>query len=235
MDPLPLSRAFTLVEPGPVILVTTHDGTRPNIMTVSWTMVRSFDAEYRVVEPLVERAVRQPRMRACHPDRRNDRYGGRHRDVLGCRYRQVRAVRPHGRSGTSCAGAADQGVPGQYRMPRRGAHRAAGARTAAGVRGPYRCSPDRHSAASCCRRRDLHRRWRAVRPARSDAGQAARRAVGGPKRSPTMVKRAAAQLRQTGHSCIMQPLQVASEGRADKICLVQKGVSDPVADVGRRQ
>jgi len=45
MDPLPLSRAFTLVEPGPVILVTTHDGTRPNIMTISWTMVRSFDAE----------------------------------------------------------------------------------------------------------------------------------------------------------------------------------------------
>lgn len=46
MDPLPLSRAFTLVEPGPVILVTTHDGTRPNIMTISWTMVRSFDAEF---------------------------------------------------------------------------------------------------------------------------------------------------------------------------------------------
>ena len=46
MDPLPLSRAFTLVEPGPVILLTTHDGTRPNIMTVSWTMVRSYDAEF---------------------------------------------------------------------------------------------------------------------------------------------------------------------------------------------
>ena len=45
MDPLPLSRAFTLVEPGPVILMTTHVGTRPNIMTISWTMVRSFDAE----------------------------------------------------------------------------------------------------------------------------------------------------------------------------------------------
>lgn len=46
MDPLPLFRAFTLVEPGPVILVTTLDGTRPNIMTVSWTMVRSFNAEF---------------------------------------------------------------------------------------------------------------------------------------------------------------------------------------------
>lgn len=46
MDPLPLFRAFTLVEPGPVILMTTHDGTRPNIMTITWTMFRSFDADF---------------------------------------------------------------------------------------------------------------------------------------------------------------------------------------------
>ena len=37
-----LSRAFTLVEPGPVVLVTTHDGKRANILTVSWTMVLDF-------------------------------------------------------------------------------------------------------------------------------------------------------------------------------------------------
>lgn len=46
MDPLPLSRAFTLIEPGPVVLVTTHDGTKPNIMTITWTMARGFDAEF---------------------------------------------------------------------------------------------------------------------------------------------------------------------------------------------
>lgn len=46
MEPLPLSRAFTLIEPGPVVLVTTHDGTRPNVMTISWTMVRNFEAEF---------------------------------------------------------------------------------------------------------------------------------------------------------------------------------------------
>ncbi|KFE33608.1 flavin reductase family protein [Thioclava atlantica] len=46
MIPLPLSRTFTLIEPGPVVLVTTHDGTRANIMTISWTMVRSFDATF---------------------------------------------------------------------------------------------------------------------------------------------------------------------------------------------
>ena len=46
MEMLQLSQAFTLIEPGPVVLVTTHDGTKPNIMTISWTMVRSFEAEF---------------------------------------------------------------------------------------------------------------------------------------------------------------------------------------------
>ncbi|KFE33399.1 flavin reductase family protein [Thioclava atlantica] len=46
MEPFALTRAFTLIEPGPVVLVTTHDGTRPNIMTITWTMVRGFDAEF---------------------------------------------------------------------------------------------------------------------------------------------------------------------------------------------
>ncbi|HEX7006613.1 MAG TPA: flavin reductase family protein, partial [Alphaproteobacteria bacterium] len=32
----------TLIEPGPVVLVTTNDGTRNNIMTISWTMVVDF-------------------------------------------------------------------------------------------------------------------------------------------------------------------------------------------------
>jgi flavin reductase (DIM6/NTAB) family NADH-FMN oxidoreductase RutF len=42
MRPLKLSKAFTLVEPGPVVLVTTHDGKKNNIMTISWTMVLDF-------------------------------------------------------------------------------------------------------------------------------------------------------------------------------------------------
>ena len=37
-----LNQAFTLIEPGPVALVTTHDGTTNNIMTISWTMVIDF-------------------------------------------------------------------------------------------------------------------------------------------------------------------------------------------------
>ena len=42
MRNLPIGKAFTLMECGPVILVTTHDGTRDNIMTISWTMVLDF-------------------------------------------------------------------------------------------------------------------------------------------------------------------------------------------------
>jgi flavin reductase (DIM6/NTAB) family NADH-FMN oxidoreductase RutF len=42
MRKMPLSIAFTLVEPGPVVLVTTHDGKKNNVMTISWTMVVDF-------------------------------------------------------------------------------------------------------------------------------------------------------------------------------------------------
>ena len=42
MRRMKLSRAFTLIEPGPVVLVTTHDGRKNNIMTISWTMVVDF-------------------------------------------------------------------------------------------------------------------------------------------------------------------------------------------------
>jgi flavin reductase (DIM6/NTAB) family NADH-FMN oxidoreductase RutF len=42
MRQLRLNRAFTLIEPGPVVLVTTHDGRKNNAMTISWTMVVDF-------------------------------------------------------------------------------------------------------------------------------------------------------------------------------------------------
>lgn len=42
MTSLPIEKAFTLIEPGPVILVTTHDNDRDNIMTISWHMVVDF-------------------------------------------------------------------------------------------------------------------------------------------------------------------------------------------------
>ena len=42
MRQLKLSKAFTLMESGPVVLLTTRDGQKDNIMTISWTMVLDF-------------------------------------------------------------------------------------------------------------------------------------------------------------------------------------------------
>lgn len=42
MKKMRMSRAFTLIESGPVVLITTNDGHRNNIMTISWTMVVDF-------------------------------------------------------------------------------------------------------------------------------------------------------------------------------------------------
>jgi len=46
MRRLDLRKAFTLVEPGPVVLVTTCDGEKSNIMTISWTMVVDFSPTF---------------------------------------------------------------------------------------------------------------------------------------------------------------------------------------------
>lgn len=46
MRPMKLSKAFTLMEPGPVVLVATSDGTKNNVMTISWTMVVDFTPQF---------------------------------------------------------------------------------------------------------------------------------------------------------------------------------------------
>ncbi|WP_192457058.1 flavin reductase family protein [Musicola keenii] len=48
MQDLPLGKAFTLLESGPVILVTTNDGQRNNVMTITWTMVLGFSASFAI-------------------------------------------------------------------------------------------------------------------------------------------------------------------------------------------
>ena len=48
MKRLPLSKAFTLIEPGPVTLITTNDGERNNIMTITWTMVMDFSPTFAI-------------------------------------------------------------------------------------------------------------------------------------------------------------------------------------------
>lgn len=46
MESVPLGRAFTLLEPGPVVLVTTTNHGKDNVMTISWTMVLDFAARF---------------------------------------------------------------------------------------------------------------------------------------------------------------------------------------------
>ncbi len=48
MTTLRLSKAFTLMEPGPVVLVTTNDGHKNNVMTISWTMVLDFTPRFAI-------------------------------------------------------------------------------------------------------------------------------------------------------------------------------------------
>src|SRR5512135_1654930 len=48
MKHLPINRAFTLMESGPVVLVTTNDGKKDNIMTISWTMVLDFTPVFAI-------------------------------------------------------------------------------------------------------------------------------------------------------------------------------------------
>jgi len=48
MEDLQLSKAFTLIEPGPVVLVTTNDGRKDNVMTITWTMVLDFSPLFAI-------------------------------------------------------------------------------------------------------------------------------------------------------------------------------------------
>jgi flavin reductase (DIM6/NTAB) family NADH-FMN oxidoreductase RutF len=48
MERMQISKAFTLMEPGPVVFVTTNVGNKNNIMTISWTMVMDFTPKFAI-------------------------------------------------------------------------------------------------------------------------------------------------------------------------------------------
>lgn len=43
-----IERALTFIEPGPVTLVTTHDGGKNNVMTLTWIMPTDFDGHFAI-------------------------------------------------------------------------------------------------------------------------------------------------------------------------------------------
>ena len=49
MQELPLNKAFMLLEPGPVVLVTTASKGKNNIMTISWHMVIDFTPQFALM------------------------------------------------------------------------------------------------------------------------------------------------------------------------------------------
>jgi flavin reductase (DIM6/NTAB) family NADH-FMN oxidoreductase RutF len=48
MKKIPISQAFTLIESGPVVFVSTFNGLKNNIMTISWTMVMDFTPRFAI-------------------------------------------------------------------------------------------------------------------------------------------------------------------------------------------
>lgn len=48
MKRMKIRKAFTLMESGPVVFVTTSDGEKHNIMTISWTMVVDFSPIFAI-------------------------------------------------------------------------------------------------------------------------------------------------------------------------------------------
>jgi flavin reductase (DIM6/NTAB) family NADH-FMN oxidoreductase RutF len=49
MKELELQKAFMLIEPGPVTLITTCQGGKNNVMTISWTMVMDFTPQFALL------------------------------------------------------------------------------------------------------------------------------------------------------------------------------------------
>jgi flavin reductase (DIM6/NTAB) family NADH-FMN oxidoreductase RutF len=49
MQQLPLNKAFMMLEPGPVVLVTTANNGKTNIMTISWHMVLDFNPRFALM------------------------------------------------------------------------------------------------------------------------------------------------------------------------------------------
>lgn len=49
MKELEINKIFTLIEPGPVTLITTADDGKPNIMALSWSVVLGYDGRFAIM------------------------------------------------------------------------------------------------------------------------------------------------------------------------------------------
>lgn len=49
MEELPVERTFLYMEPGPIVFITTNDGSKDNVMCISWNMVTSFKCTFAIM------------------------------------------------------------------------------------------------------------------------------------------------------------------------------------------
>ena len=49
LEEFPLDRVFTLIEPGPALLVATAEGRKKNVMTITWSAAMSFSPVFGIV------------------------------------------------------------------------------------------------------------------------------------------------------------------------------------------
>src|SRR5664280_2010417 len=118
---LPLSRVYSLLEPGPVVMVTTIRNGRPNIMTMSWhTMIEFEPPARRLCDQRPELHVRHlednQRMRHQHPDGGVGDQGGGLREHIRGGNRQVRDLSPEADGRRARQGAANRRVLCEPRM-----------------------------------------------------------------------------------------------------------------------
>ena len=121
MKDLPLSKVYQLLEPGPVVLLTTARKGRANVMTMSWHMMVEFEP------PLVAcvlsnanysfaalRATKECVIAVPAPEAGSRSREGR--QLLGSRGGEVRALRSDAGAGRARGPASDRRVLRQSRM-----------------------------------------------------------------------------------------------------------------------
>lgn len=124
VDNLPLSQVYRLLEPGPVVLLTTARSGRANMMTMSWHMMVEFEPQLIACvvgdrdHSFAALRVTKECVIAIPPAELAEKVVAIGK-LLGTRCRQIRVLRADDGESASCGGAADRRLFRQYRMPGR--------------------------------------------------------------------------------------------------------------------
>src|SRR5829696_7579374 len=124
----PVSKVRRYLEPGPIVLVSSHWQGKHNIMTLGWHTVLEFSPSlvgcmHFGRQSQLRYDPQEPRMRDQSAHDKSDGHRCEDRQHDRCEHRQVQRVWPDSRAGSSGRGAAYCRVPCELRMsPIRDAH-----------------------------------------------------------------------------------------------------------------